>query len=106
MLRIAAATLVFLPMAAATAPQSQPLPKPAPAPAERADMAAANKPSCDRFGRIDHAQDETVLRARPPRAQRLDELPPGDLHLTVVREVNGCHEPTIVRQNIVDFDRR
>lgn len=34
------------------------------------------------------------------RPQLLGELPPGDLHLTVQREVNGCPVPTVVRQNI------
>ena len=32
------------------------------------------------------------------RPRRLGELPPGDLQLTVMREVDGCHEPVIVRQ--------
>jgi hypothetical protein len=32
--------------------------------------------------------------------RRLGELPPGNLHLTVVREVDGCHEPVIVRYGI------
>ena len=32
------------------------------------------------------------------RPRRLSELPPGDLQLTVMREVNGCREPVIVRQ--------
>ena len=32
------------------------------------------------------------------RPRRLGELPPGDLQLTVMREIEGCHEPVIVRQ--------
>ena len=32
-----------------------------------------------------------------PEAKRLGELPPGDLILTVYREVDGCMEPMIVR---------
>ena len=32
-----------------------------------------------------------------PDAKRLGELPPGDLILTVYREVDGCMEPVIVR---------
>jgi hypothetical protein len=32
------------------------------------------------------------------KGRKLGELPAGDLHLTVVREVDGCPEPTIVRQ--------
>lgn len=35
------------------------------------------------------------MRVEP---RKLGELPPGDLHLTVVREVEGCPEPTVVRQ--------
>jgi hypothetical protein len=30
---------------------------------------------------------------------RLGELPPGQLVLTVYREVQGCHEPVVVRRN-------
>jgi hypothetical protein len=30
---------------------------------------------------------------------RLGELPPGQLVLTVYREVLGCHEPVVVRRN-------
>ena len=32
-----------------------------------------------------------------PEAKRLGELPPGDLLLSVYREVDGCMEPVIVR---------
>lgn len=32
-------------------------------------------------------------------SRRLGELPPGDLILAVVRNVDGCQEPVIVRQN-------
>jgi hypothetical protein len=35
-------------------------------------------------------------RASP---RRLGELPPGDLQLAVVREIDGCQEPVIVRQD-------
>ena len=31
---------------------------------------------------------------------RLGELPPGDLHLAVMREVDGCQEPVIVRHDM------
>ena len=61
----------------------------------------ANSPTapakCDRFGRV---QQVDALPRTPLRAQRLGELPPGDLHLTVERRVNGCHQPVIVRENI------
>jgi hypothetical protein len=32
--------------------------------------------------------------------QKLIELPPADLHLTVLRQVDGCNEPVIARYNI------
>jgi hypothetical protein len=38
-------------------------------------------------------------RATPPVARRLGDLPPGDLELAVMREVDGCLEPVIVRHN-------
>src|SRR5688500_9507972 len=33
-------------------------------------------------------------------AKRLGELPPASMMLAVVRDVNGCHEPVIVRYGI------
>ena len=36
----------------------------------------------------------------PKEAKRLGELPPGDLILTVYREIDGCLEPVIVRQDV------
>lgn len=36
----------------------------------------------------------------PARAERLTDLPPGDLFQAVARKVDGCLEPAIVRQNI------
>ena len=38
--------------------------------------------------------------ARKPKANKLGELPPGDLRLAVHREVGGCLIPTIVRHNV------
>jgi hypothetical protein len=81
---IAALTLALLALPAAATPTPH--------------AAAAGAPAkCDRFGRMDQA---SVLRRAGPRAQRLDQLPPGDLHLTVERQINGCHQPVIVRENI------
>jgi hypothetical protein len=84
---IPAMTLALLPLAAAAAPTR---------PAPHANSASASA-KCDRFGRMEQA---TVLRRAGPGAQRLDQLPPGDLHLTVERQVNGCHQAVIVRENI------
>ena len=40
-----------------------------------------------------------MLREPGVTVRRLDRLPPADLHLTVERNVDGCHIPVIVRQN-------
>ena len=43
------------------------------------------------------------------RARRLDELPPGRLELTVLRQLDGCAIPAVVRENIggnPEADRR
>ena len=48
-------------------------------------------------------QRSNVILAQPretPRSEKLGELPPGDLVLTVVREENGCQKPVIVRYGI------
>lgn len=93
---LAAATLTLLPLAA-TAAQPQAAP-PAASPPAAEQRAVPEKPRCDRFARVEHAGDGAVLEAPPARARRLDELPAGDLHLTVERVVDGCREPVIVRQ--------
>jgi len=85
---ILAMSLALLASAAAATPSQ-------PAPQASANGSAPAK--CDRFGRMEQA---TVLRQTGPQAQRLDQLPSGDLHLTVDRQIDGCHQPTIVRQNI------
>ena len=36
----------------------------------------------------------------PLGASTLVDLPPGDLHLTVERTINGCQVPTIIRYGI------
>jgi hypothetical protein len=93
---LAAATLSILPLAA-TAAQPQ-APPPAASPPAVEQPAAQETPRCDRFARVEHARDGAVLQAPPARARRLDDLPAGDLHLTVERVVDGCREPAIVRQ--------
>lgn len=86
---LAAGALILMPLSAAA---SQPQPRPAPP--------AAAKPACDRFARVERTEGLVQLR-QPPRAERLDRLPPGDLRLTVERTVGGCRIPVIVRQNFV-----
>ena len=38
-----------------------------------------------------------AMRGETPRSNKLGELPPGNMVLTVVREVDGCAAPVIVR---------
>jgi hypothetical protein len=45
---------------------------------------------------VTFAQDGKVAT----RPQKLGELPPGSLYLSVVRQVGGCPEPAIVRTGI------
>ena len=86
MRRIAATILAALPLTAAATP----------APPAHHAMAARAPAKCDRFGRMEQA---AVLRRAEPRARRLDQLPPGDLQLAADRRIDGCHQPTIVREN-------
>jgi hypothetical protein len=41
---------------------------------------------------------DAASRPGASRPRHLGELPPGDLQLTVMREIEGCREPVIVRQ--------
>ena len=46
---------------------------------------------------------ETMHRAdtdRRPAVRRLDQLPPGRLELTVLREMGNCPEPVVLREGI------
>ena len=87
MRRIAATILALVATAAAATP---------PQPAPHANEASAPV-KCDPFGRTEQA---VVLRRSGPLARRLDQLPAGNLHLAVERQINGCHQPVIVRENI------
>lgn len=68
------------PSAAATAP---------------AQSLAASKGECVRIG-VRHAD----RRGRGARVRRLDELPAGQLHHAVLRQVGGCVIPAVVREGI------
>ncbi|HZF95799.1 MAG TPA: hypothetical protein VEZ20_13120 [Allosphingosinicella sp.] len=70
-------------------------PAPAPAPA-RPPIAAP--PSLGTGTCLSDLRREAASTPATSRPRRLGELPPGDLQLTVMREVDGCHEPVIVRQ--------
>lgn len=85
---VAAATVILLPLSASAA---------APQPAVPLRPQVVTSPSalqCAQLG----ARHATGSEA--PLANRLADLPPGSLHLAVQREVDGCVEPVIVRQNV------
>ncbi len=84
---IAAAALVLLPLASPAAERRPAVPG--------GDAASPAPDRCDRFGRV-----ERTGEAGSARAQRLDQLPPADLSLAVMRSVNGCPEPVVIRENI------
>lgn len=54
---------------------------------QKAERCTANQPSI--------ARDNGTARFR-----RLDQLPPANLHLAVLRQVDGCTKPTIIRHNV------
>lgn len=81
---ILAVGLAALPIAAVAA--DSPVRPPAPATDAKSDTAEC-KTMIPRLVR-------EPVRAVP---RRLGELPPGDLHLAVQREVDGCLQDTIVR---------
>ncbi|HTU10224.1 MAG TPA: hypothetical protein VMG08_04930 [Allosphingosinicella sp.] len=70
------------------------------------DATAAKAPSAEaRPGEILLTPPAHCLDAAPRRtggqslqSRRLDQLPQGDLTLTVVREVNGCPQPATIRE--------
>ena len=69
---------------------------PQPPPAQPAAPAAPNSErKCMSLG----PQVAAILR-KGVRPQRLDELPPGRLELTVMRVVDGCPQPAVIRENI------
>lgn len=68
--------------------------------AQPASPATVHNPNKFAGARLD-CMANRVQHARPglnARFNRLGDLPPGDLMLAVVREVDGCQEPVIVRQ--------
>ena len=67
-----------------------------PPPAQPADPATPNSErKCMSLG----PQFAAILR-KGVTPQRLDELPPGRLELTVMRMVDGCPQPAVIRENI------
>jgi len=72
----------------ATAVASPPAPSP-----------AAGAPNDQRKCMALGPQVAAILR-KGVAPQRLDELPPGRLELTVMRMVDGCPQPAVIRENI------
>ena len=80
------------------------------APADQANrsagpLAAKSPPESALPGEILPTPPGHCIEAEPRRTEgqrlgprRLDQLPQGRLSLTVMREVNGCPQPTIVRE--------
>jgi hypothetical protein len=84
--------------ARAPAPKAAPTPKLSPALAPQSAFAPQAKTGavaldCEFNANLRHAIGEGTAKAK-----KLVELPAGDLHLAVMREVEGCQEPVIVRQ--------
>lgn len=88
MLLLIAAALAGISGSAATEPAAD-----ISAPAEAHKAADTPKRIC---------REPRMMIAREARVapRRLDDLPPGNLELAVQREVDGCIEPTIIRQDV------
>jgi hypothetical protein len=67
--------------------------------------AALAAPAESQIGSLKYAgcpgapQTQWAGRVKTPAASKLGELPPGNLMLTVVREVDGCPQDTVIRTN-------
>lgn len=46
------------------------------------------------------AQDGIADGTRVERMRKLSEMPPAKQQLSVIRTIDGCHVPTVVRENI------
>jgi hypothetical protein len=86
---IVLATLI-VPASSIAQPAGRPVP-PAQAP-RAADFAPAAKLDCV-VNRVQHAE-----RIAPARPRRLDEMPAGQLYLSVVRDVGGCQEMVLASE--------
>lgn len=88
-------SLFLIPVSApaADSPVSQPVPE-ASTGAVFTVPGRATAGGCQHFDVIPAAPGETA------RANKLRDLPPGDLLLAVMRKVEGCHKPVIVRYGL------
>ena len=66
-----------------------------PAPAQPLQADRSERKACPDMG----PRIATLLR-KGVRPQRLDELPPGRLELSVFRMVDGCPIPAVVRERV------
>ena len=99
--------LAFIPLALlciGAAPQPQ-LDRPAPPAAPGATAPKSSHPQQGLPGEIVLSAPAHCIDAEPRRTQgqtvparRLDQLPQGNLSLTVMRQVNGCPQSTTVRE--------
>jgi hypothetical protein len=77
------------------------------APAPAAPLAPPAQPGAvwpafgpDPVAACDSLSPRIATDAAPPRARRLIELPPGRLELTVLRQVDNCPIPVVLREGI------
>lgn len=79
---------------AALPPKSAPVPdsKAQPAPSRGVARGPGSNSNCPTDPRLHPVDSTGTVKFRP-----LGELPPGALSLAVMREVDGCHQPVVVR---------
>ena len=87
-----AATILLFPLGSSSAQDRPPPISSAPFSSTTPGMPSDYK-MCDRAP-VRHAE-----AMGPARVSRLGDLPPGDLHLALLREVDGCPEPVIIGYN-------
>ena len=92
-----AATLLLFPIGSSSAQDRAPPASPAPYVVTPPGIPPGDK-QCDRAS-VRHAE-----ALGPVRASRLGDLPPGDLHLALLREVDGCPEAVIIGYNYGQSD--
>ena len=77
----------------------------APAPERPVTITTAPTIAVDARKACPRAEVRMAERPRDVRAERLIELPPGRLELTVLREFDGCPIPAVIREGIGGFER-
>jgi hypothetical protein len=54
----------------------------------------------------DATEPQRVDQRQPARIRKLSEMPPGTQMLAVLREVEGCYRPVVVRERVGSPPRR